>query len=215
MWGERLNGPVALTTSCRAAHPAADSPEPGPYPVARPRIQGECPAVRDRTVGRFCARGGSMSASPVPYRLFVGIDIAAASASVACATDPRTVAPAFTIAQTSAGFATLVSRLQRRDVPAAATLVVLEATNTSWLSLALHLHDTGFAVSVINPAQAHQLAKALLKRAKTDAIDAHAAQRAPGLNWPRRSNRSHGLLPRRSTKSCASVCSSARTCCAH
>jgi transposase len=113
-----------------------------------------------------------MSASPVPYRLFVGIDIAAASASVACATDPRTVAPAFTIAQTPAGFATLISCLQRRDVPAAAILVVLEATNTYWMSLALRLHDAGFAVSVINPAQAHQFAKALLKRAKTDAIDA-------------------------------------------
>ena len=30
----------------------------------------------------------------------------------------------------------------------------------------------GFCVSVIKPAQAHHFAKALLKRAKTDAIDA-------------------------------------------
>jgi len=49
-------------------------------------------------------------------------------------------------------------------------LVVLEATNTYWMSLALHLHDAGYAVSVINPAQAHQFAKALLKRAKTDEL---------------------------------------------
>ena len=113
-----------------------------------------------------------MSAPAVPYQLFVGIDSAAASASVACATDPRSVAPAFTIAQTPAGFADLVAHLRRQHLPAAAVLVVLEATNTYWMSLALHLHDAGYAVSVINPAQAHQFAKALLKRAKTDAIDA-------------------------------------------
>ncbi len=113
-----------------------------------------------------------MSSLPSPYHVFVGIDIAATSASVACATDPRTVEPAFTIAQTLAGFADLVTRLQQRHLPPAAVLVVLEATNTYWMSLALHLHDAGYAVSVINPAQAHQFAKALLKRAKTDAIDA-------------------------------------------
>ncbi len=76
--------------------------------------------------------------------------------SVVCATDPRTIAPAFTIAQTPIGFADLVAQLRRRHLPSAAILVVLEATNTYWMSLALHLHDAGYAVSVINPAQAHQ-----------------------------------------------------------
>ena len=46
-----------------------------------------------------------------------------------------------------------------------------------WLSLATALADAGFAVSVINTAQAHYCAKALLKRAKTDAAD----RRWPGL----------------------------------
>jgi transposase len=113
-----------------------------------------------------------MPSPSVPYQLFVGIDIAATSASVACATDPRTVEAAFSITQTPAGFADLVTHIRRRQLPAAAILVVVEATNTCWMSLALHLHDAGYAVSVINPAQAHQFAKALLKRAKTDAIDA-------------------------------------------
>ncbi|MCA1668826.1 MAG: IS110 family transposase [Thermomicrobia bacterium] len=113
-----------------------------------------------------------MSSLPSPYHVFVGIDIAATSASVACATDPRTVAAAFTIAQTPAGFTDLQTRLERHGIPHREILVVLEATNTYWMSLALHLHNAGYAVSVINPAQAHQFAKALLKRAKTDAIDA-------------------------------------------
>jgi transposase len=106
-----------------------------------------------------------MSAPTDPFNLFVGIDIAATSASVACATDPRTVAAAFTIAQTPAGFADLQARLERQGIPRGNILVVLEATNTYWMSLALQLHDAGHAVSVINPAQAHQFAKALLKRA--------------------------------------------------
>ncbi len=66
-----------------------------------------------------------MSAPAVPYQLFVGVDSAAASASVACATDPRTVAPAFTIAQTPAGFADLVTRLQRRHLPAGSGVIPL------------------------------------------------------------------------------------------
>lgn len=71
-----------------------------------------------------------MSALPSPYHLFVGIDIAATSASVACATDPRTVAAAFTIAQTPAGFTDLQTRLERHGIPRREILVVLEATNT-------------------------------------------------------------------------------------
>ena len=51
-------------------------------------------------------------------------------------------------------------------------LVVMEATGSYWISLATRLVHEGFVVSVINPAQAHHFAKALLKRAKTDAIDA-------------------------------------------
>jgi transposase len=48
----------------------------------------------------------------------------------------------------------------------------MEATGAYWMSLAMHLVHEGFGVSVINPAQAHHFAKALLKRAKTDAVDA-------------------------------------------
>jgi transposase len=51
-------------------------------------------------------------------------------------------------------------------------LVALEATSTNWVTLATTFAQAGFAVSLINPTQAHVFAKALLKRAKTDAIDA-------------------------------------------
>jgi transposase len=63
-------------------------------------------------------------------------------------------------------------------------LVVMEATSTYWIMLVLatHLHEAGYAVSVVNPAQAYHFAKAQLKRAKTDALDAQTlAHLAPTL----------------------------------
>lgn len=50
----------------------------------------------------------------------------------------------------------------------------METTSTYWLNLAvyLHLHHSGFALTLINPAQAHFFAKSQLKKAKTDALDA-------------------------------------------
>jgi transposase len=48
----------------------------------------------------------------------------------------------------------------------------MEATGAYWMKLATALFQAGFALSVVNPRQAHHFAKALLKRAKTDAIDA-------------------------------------------
>jgi transposase len=48
----------------------------------------------------------------------------------------------------------------------------MEATGAYWITVATQLVHAGFGVSVIHPAQAHHCAKALLKRAKTDTIDA-------------------------------------------
>src|SRR4029434_3938327 len=63
-------------------------------------------------------------------------------------------------------------------------LVVMEATGSYWISVATHLVHTGFQVSVIKPAQAHHFAKALLKRAKTDAIDAQTLAQLAMLLQP-------------------------------
>jgi transposase len=64
-------------------------------------------------------------------------------------------------------------------------LVVMEATGTYWLSLATFLVRQGFVVSAINPAQAHSFAKALLRRAKTDAIDAQTLAQLAALLQPK------------------------------
>lgn len=110
--------------------------------------------------------------SPPVYRLFVGIDIAAASATCAWMQPAASITRPLTIEQTPAGMAQLHARLQATGIAPADTLIVMEATGSYWITLATALHAAGYAVSVINPMQAHHFAKALLKRAKTDAIDA-------------------------------------------
>jgi len=68
--------------------------------------------------------------------------------------------------------------------PAAATLVVLEATGSYWVALAVALHDAHYRVIVVNPRQAHHCAKAQLRRAKTDALDARDLARLAAALHP-------------------------------
>ena len=113
-----------------------------------------------------------MARSSLRYRLFVGIDIAAASCAVAWMRAGVQPTRAITIKQTSNGFADLQRQLLAIEPDPNAVLIIMEATGTYWMRLAHNLSEAGFIVSVINPAQAHDFAKALLKRSKTDAIDA-------------------------------------------
>src|SRR5499433_2896338 len=114
----------------------------------------------------------SSSQSTVVYSLFVGVDIAATTATVSWMRPGETACRPVTIAQTSDGYASLERKLRAAGQAPDHVLVVLEATGSYWITLATRLVHEGFRVSVINPSQAHHFAKALLKRAKTDAIDA-------------------------------------------
>lgn len=113
------------------------------------------------------------------YRLFVGVDIAAATLTAVWTTPGASPSRPLILDQTPGGFATLQARLLATGYDAGETLIVMKATGSYWMALATTLTQAGFAVSVINPDQAHHCAKALLQRAKTDAIDARSlAQRA-------------------------------------
>src|ERR671916_471427 len=95
-----------------------------------------------------------------------------------------TPSPAFAADQAPAGYATLQRRLRAAGVPPASTLVVLEATGNYWVALAVALHEAGYRVSVVNPRQAHHFAKAQLRRAKTDALDAQDLARLAAALQP-------------------------------
>ena len=113
-----------------------------------------------------------MSEAAAVYQLFVGVDIAATSFAASWMLARGMRERAVTFAQTPEGFAAFQERLRSMAVAPANTLVVLEATGSYWVALAVSLHTTGFAVSVVNPAQVHNFARSLPRRAKTDALDA-------------------------------------------
>jgi transposase len=107
-----------------------------------------------------------------PYQLFVGIDVSARTVTLATQRPAQRASAARTFAQSPVGYQQLQAHLQAAHGTPAETLVVLEATGSYWITLATALVGAGFAVSVINPMQARHFAKALLQRAKTDALDA-------------------------------------------
>jgi transposase len=95
--------------------------------------------------------------------VFVGIDVAKDTVEVACS-DATT--RSFT--NNEAGQAKLVRWLARKRV----ALLVLEATGGYEQSCAVALAAAGVPVSVLNPRQARDFARAMGKLAKTDRIDA-------------------------------------------
>ena len=78
-------------------------------------------------------------------------------------------------ANTPAGHQELTAWMLKRvsgDVP-----VMMEATNVYWERCAHHFHALGYVVSVINPAQIKYFARSVLRRGKTDAMDAEIIAR--------------------------------------
>ena len=118
------------------------------------------------------------------HKLYVGVDIAAATTTAAWMACDRPMSAALTVAQTTQGYATLCAKLAATGITPMDTLVVMEATGSYWITLATTLVERGYHVSVVNPRQAHHFAKVLLKRAKTDAIDAQTLARLGALLQP-------------------------------
>lgn len=124
-------------------------------------------------------------ASRLPaYQLYGGIDIAAATFTASWMRLDGRPCPATTFPQSPAGFAALQAQFQATGVAPSATLIVLEATSSYWVTLAVTLHAAGYAVSVLNPAKVHNYAKSLPRRGKSDPLDAQvlaqfAAERRP------------------------------------
>jgi transposase len=130
-----------------------------------------------------------MNSSVSDYRLFVGVDIAAASFATTWTPAGPPSQRARSFPQTPEGFAAFQVALASSAVPPAQTLIVLEATGSYWITLAVTLHQAGYAVSVVNPAHVHAFARSLPRRAKTDALDAQlltlfAVERQPSRWTP-------------------------------
>jgi transposase len=121
---------------------------------------------------------------PPSYQRYVGVDIARASFTTTWQAPGARPTLARTFNQTPDGFTAFQRALTTTGVAPGATLVVLEATSSYWVALAVTLYQAGFVVSVVNPAKVHHYAKSLPRRGKSDPLDAglltrFAAERSP------------------------------------
>jgi transposase len=106
------------------------------------------------------------------YTLFVGVDIAATTATVAWGQQVQRLSSPFTLQQTPAAWQSLVDKLRVLSPDPSLCLIVMEATGTYWMQMALYLYKAGFVLSVINPIQSRYFARLQLQHTKTDEIDA-------------------------------------------
>ena len=111
--------------------------------------------------------------------LIVGIDVSKDRLDVAL----RPGGTAFAVDRTGSGIDELIGRLKS----VAVRVIAIEATGGFETVAAAALAAAGLPVVVVNPAQVRAFAKALGKRAKTDAIDAAViAHFAEATNPPMR-----------------------------
>lgn len=75
-------------------------------------------------------------------------------------------------ANTATGHRKLLSWLRKINTSRARIHVVMESTSVYWESIAIRVHEAGHLVSVVNAAQIKFFAKSLLRRGKTDVLDA-------------------------------------------
>lgn len=115
--------------------------------------------------------------SKMSFEIFVGIDVAKAKFDVAPGVDKQVVQ----FSNDPNGFEKLTSLLPMPGT----CLIVVEATGGYEKALAIYLVQQGHVVSVVNPRQVRDFAKAMNILAKTDKIDAKVIAKFGQLVRPR------------------------------
>jgi len=98
----------------------------------------------------------------------LGVDIGKSEFHAALLIDDRVRSKSFS--NNTKGFAQLNTWLRNREV--AFVHACMEATGGFSEALALHLHEAGHKVSIVNPARVKAFAQSELLRTKNDAVDA-------------------------------------------
>ena len=107
--------------------------------------------------------------SKMNFEHFIGIDVAKAKLDIAKAID----GPVLKVANEPSAIKAMIKELPRPK----SALVVVEATGGYEKALVIELVEAGHIVSVVNPRQVRDFAKALGILAKTDKIDARVIAR--------------------------------------
>lgn len=113
-----------------------------------------------------------MKKSPKGYELYVGIDVSLKSLSVAWGSGEESIGKAQSFSQTRHGYQVLLKTLKATGCEPEAVVVVLEATSTYWMQVAVQLCEAGYEVRVVNPKQAYHFMQGEMQQTKTDAVDA-------------------------------------------
>ena len=101
------------------------------------------------------------------YSLFVGVDIAAKTATVSWGSTAEALSKPMTVQQTQTQWSKLASKLLEICPNPEDCLVIMEVTGTYWMQMALYLYETGFHLSVINPMRSRYFARLMLQKTKT------------------------------------------------
>lgn len=105
---------------------------------------------------------------------YLGIDVSKASHQcVILDNDGEVLSKSFTVLSSKDDFDKIIRKIDKYNISKHDILIGLEATGNLWENLYGFLTQNEFKAMVLNPFQTHKYHQALLKKAKTDAIDAY------------------------------------------
>jgi transposase len=105
---------------------------------------------------------------------YLGVDVAKASHQcVILDNGGETLGKSFTILSSKDDFDKIIRKIDKYNISKNDIVIGLEATGNLWENLYSFLTENSFKVIILNPFQTHKYHQALLKKAKTDAIDAY------------------------------------------
>jgi transposase len=117
--------------------------------------------------------------------IYLGIDVAKAKLDCCLLLDPDSMKrKSKSVANTKAGFNTLLEWLIKKGVSLPQLHAVMEGTGVYHEQAALALVDAGVTVSIINPAQIKDFGRGLGVRTKTDGVDSFVIARYGALIKP-------------------------------
>ena len=104
---------------------------------------------------------------------YLGIDVSKASHQcVILDAQGEALGKSFTVQSSKDDFAKLVKKLSDINIPKSDITAGLEATGNLWENIYIYLKDQGIKVILLNPFQTNKFHQVMMKKAKTDSIDA-------------------------------------------
>src|SRR6267154_1677281 len=115
---------------------------------------------------------------------YVGMDVAKATLACCLLSPDTDQVQQRSFSNNRTGLNALLSWLRERAIAFDQVQIVMEATGVYHQAAALHLHEAGVQVAIVNPAQVKDFGKGLAVRTKTDRMDSWVLARFGQVNMP-------------------------------